>query len=130
MAHSPSNTTYLCLRNDVDVQVGGLLITKLAAELLHLTKGRLCTGKRHRLFARVKINTDLMDVLPRFAARCRLLRLLKSVDNSNRWWAEVKAELQGCGQDETALCIRHLVAAGERGRRSTIVISVLESCGQ
>ena len=66
---------YLGLRNEVQVQVDRLLIAKLAAQGLHLTKrwlGVLLERRARQSFARihaaVEVDDDLMDVLPLFAA--------------------------------------------------------------
>ena len=91
---------YLGLRNEVQVEVDGLLVAQLATQCLNFAFRGFDRVQGHislplaLLNAAFEIHSDLMDVLSWLAALAsRFLALFQSVDNGNGRRPERHAEL-------------------------------------
>ena len=89
--------TYLSLGDNVDVEVSGLLLAQLPTQFLHFAHIGLAPSlgcSRSLRDTGVKIDANLVNVLPRLAALCCLLGFFERVDDGYGGRAEVETELE------------------------------------
>ena len=111
---------YLGLRNEVQVEVDGLLVAQLATQCLNFAFRGFDRVQGHTslplalLNAAFEIHSDLMDVLSWLTAlACGLLALLERVNNGDGRWSEIHAELERNCDYHAAVSCGDFVAARE-----------------